>query len=106
MLFRAAIAILAILAGAWMFATVSRASDLSTVQLGEALASLGEADRVRLAQSLRRENFTLFGDVRRKGQIVIVTALRQGAPWRLVIDSASGEIIGRRPLVEGVAFPR
>jgi hypothetical protein len=85
---------------------LARASEVPALQLGEALAHLGQADRVRVEQALRRESFTLFGDVRRKGQIIIVLAVQQGAPWRLVIDGQSGEIIGRRPLAETVALPR
>jgi hypothetical protein len=103
---RVVIAVLAILAAVWAFGSIAHAADRPAVQAGEALANLDQTDRTRVEQSLRRENFTLVGEARRKGQLLILTAVQQGVPWRLVIEGGSGEIIGRRPLAETAAFPR
>jgi hypothetical protein len=54
--------------------------------------------RQRLDTRLRREGYTLVGELRRKGDFIIVTANRGSAPWRLVVDHRSGEIIGRKPI--------
>jgi hypothetical protein len=59
-----------------------------------------ESDRIRIVQWLARDGFTLSGDIRRRGQLVTVAAERKGAPWLLVLDAATGEIIGRRPLAQ------
>jgi hypothetical protein len=61
-------------------------------------AGFGEAGLLLLEGRLRREGYALLGDVRRKGPLVIITASRANASWRLVMDSRSGEIIGRRPM--------
>jgi hypothetical protein len=103
---RVVITVLAILAAVWAFSTVAHAAERPAIQAGEAIANLEQAERTRVEQALRRESFTLVGEVRRKGQLVIVTAVQQGVPWRLVIEGGSGEIIGRRPLAETAAFPR
>jgi hypothetical protein len=106
MLCRFAVAAIVILAGASGLTRDACAAEPPALQVGEVLSTLGEAERARVAQALRRESFTAPGEMRRKGQIIVVTALQQGFPWRLVVDSVTGEIIGRRPLVERVAFPR
>jgi hypothetical protein len=67
---------------------------------------LNEAERMVIGQRLRRENFTIAGDVRRKGGLIVAVALQQGVPWRLVIEAQTGEIIGRRPLAETANWPR
>jgi hypothetical protein len=59
-----------------------------------------ESDRIRITQWLARDGFTLSGDIRLRGQLVTVSAQRKGAPWLLVLDAATGEIIGRRPLAQ------
>lgn len=69
-------------------------------------AGLTDAERIAIGQRLRRENFTLAGDIRRKGTLILAIAVQHGIPWRLVIDSQTGEIIGRRPIGETVSWPR
>jgi hypothetical protein len=59
-----------------------------------------EIDRIKIAQWLARDGFTLSGDIRRRGQLLTVTAQRKGEPWLLAMDAATGEIIGRRPLAQ------
>jgi hypothetical protein len=84
----------------------ARATEVPALQAGETLASLGQPDRARVEQALRRESLAPVGDVRRKGQVIVIVAVQHGIPWRIVIDGPSGEIIGRRPLPETVALPR
>lgn len=103
---RFTLAALALLVLAGQLAPPVRAAELPPVQSGEALAGLDQTGRLRVEQALRRENFTLLGETRRKGQILIVTAAQQGISWRLVVDAATGEVIGRRPLAESATFPR
>jgi hypothetical protein len=64
------------------------------------------AERARIAARLERENFTLTGELRRKGQLVILVAVQQDVTWRLVLDGRSGDIIGRRPLAETISLAR
>jgi hypothetical protein len=99
-------AALALLVLAGQLASPVRAAELPPVQSSEALAGLDQTGRVRVERALRRENFTLLGETRRKGQILIVTAAQQGISWRLVVDAATGEVIGRRPLAESATLPR
>jgi hypothetical protein len=103
---RTLIAVLAIIAAFWGFNTAVQAADRPAIQAGEAIASFDQNERVRIEQALRRESFTIVGESRRKGQLIIVTAVQQGVPWRLVIEGGTGEIIGRRPLAEPAVFPR
>jgi hypothetical protein len=57
-----------------------------------------EAVRDRMTRKLAQQGFALTGEPRRKGQFIILQAMRSGVPWRLVIDGTTGEVIGRRPL--------
>jgi hypothetical protein len=57
-------------------------------------------DREQVAQRLAKEGYALIGEPRRKGQFVVAVAVRGGASWRLVIDKASAEIVGRKVVVE------
>jgi hypothetical protein len=95
-----------IFAASWLYANAAHAAEAATPQVGELIVGLGEQERARVADRLRRENFSLVGDARRKGELFVATAVQQGVPWRLVIDARTGEIIGRRPLAESVALPR
>ncbi len=86
---------------------IARAAEASMPQLGELIGSgVADAERGVIAARLRRDSFTISGEPRRKGQLIIVVATQQGMPWRLVIDSRSGEIIGRRALAETAGLPR
>jgi hypothetical protein len=67
---------------------------------------LSDLERMLIGQRLRRENFTIAGDIRRKGALIVAVAVQQGVPWRLVIEAQTGEIIGRRPLAETANWPR
>jgi hypothetical protein len=83
------------------------AAEAATPPAGDlAGTGLSEAERLAIGRRLGREKFTLTGDIRRKGPMIVALAVQQGAPWRLVIDSRSGEIVGRRPLAEMAAWPR
>jgi hypothetical protein len=74
---------------------------------GQVIADgLTEQQRREIAARLDREKLTLIGEARLKGQLVVATGVRQGTPWRLVIDPQTGEIIGRRPLSEPTALAR
>jgi hypothetical protein len=83
----------------------ARAAEAATPQAGDA-GGLTEAERLIVGQRMRRENFTLAGDIRRKGSLIVAVALQNGASWRVVVDSRTGEIVGRRLLTETIAWPR
>lgn len=106
MIRRALLAVIAILAVSYVLNHAARATEAAVPRAVEGSFAMAEADRARVLSALRRENMALVGDVRRKGQLMIATGVQHGAPWRLVIDAASGEIIGRRPLAEPAALPR
>jgi hypothetical protein len=55
-------------------------------------------ERTRIAARLASNGFVLTGDIRRKGQFIVINATKEGADWRLVLDGVSGEIIGKRPV--------
>ncbi len=95
-----------IFAAAYLYASAAPAAEAATPQAGELIGGLADRERGRVADRLRRESFALVGEARRKGEIIVATAVQNGVPWRLVIDARTGEIIGRRPLAESVALPR
>ncbi|MGL5137790.1 MAG: hypothetical protein ACRC7G_08475 [Beijerinckiaceae bacterium] len=66
-------------------------------EAAEAAISLDSPDG--LAKRLSREGYALAGEPRRKGRFIVVVAVKGGAPWRLVIDSANADIVGRKPVV-------
>jgi hypothetical protein len=65
-------------------------------------ASIGDMARVRLEARLQAQGYTMTGETRRKGEFLIVTANRSNAPWRLVVDGRTGEIVGQR-LISGAS---
>jgi hypothetical protein len=67
-------------------------------EAAEAATPLNDRDQV--ARRLAKDGYTLLGEPRRKGQFVVAVAMRGGAPWRLVIDAASAEIVGRKAVVQ------
>jgi hypothetical protein len=70
-------------------------------QRGEAAeAATPLNDREQVARRLAKDGYALIGEPRRKGQFMVAVAVRGGAPWRLVIDTASAEIVGRKAVVE------
>jgi hypothetical protein len=93
----------AILAGLAFMARQLRAAEAAPLAVTFPLASVApDADQQRLQRALRRDGFVLVDDARRKGQMIIVTGMQRSVPWRLVIDVQSGEIVGRRPLVDNL----
>jgi hypothetical protein len=103
---RLLIVIALIFAASYLYANAAHAVEAATPQAGELISGLADQERGRVADRLRRENFNLVGEARRKGELIVAIAVQQGVPWRLVIDARTGEIIGRRPLAESVALPR
>jgi hypothetical protein len=84
-----------------------RAAEAASPLVGDLIGSgLTEAEGTRIAARLKQEGMVVAGDLRRKGDLIVAVAVQQGVPWRLVIHGRSGEIIGRRALVEAVALPR
>ncbi len=95
----------AILVGIALVANRPRAAEAVPLPVSFPLAGVApDTDVARLQRNLQRDGFVLSDDARRKGQMVIVTGVQRSVhhnvPWRLVIDVQSGEIVGRRPLVE------
>ncbi|MFM9973032.1 MAG: hypothetical protein ACKVON_00480 [Beijerinckiaceae bacterium] len=83
------------------FVTDARASEaIAAPKPLQLTAETFESDRSTITQWVAREGFTLTGNIRRRGQLVTVSAERRGAPWRLVLDASTGEIIGRKPLAQ------
>jgi hypothetical protein len=62
------------------------------------LLLLPAAARVRLEARLQSQGYAVTGETRRKGDFIILTASRSNAPWRLVVDGRTGEIVGQRLL--------
>jgi hypothetical protein len=72
---------------------------LHIAQAGEAFAApVPESDRVRLDAVLAKKGYRLAGDLRRKGSLISTIAERDGRSWRLVLDGANGDIVGRRAI--------
>jgi hypothetical protein len=89
---------LVLLSGTALLPRQARAAEAAPLAAG-----FGDLGRSRLESQLSREGFALTGEARRKGDFIIVTASKSNAPWRLVLDGRTGEIIGQRPL--GGAIP-
>jgi hypothetical protein len=107
MLRRALLAAAALIAAGYAYNGAARAAEAATPLAGHlAAAGLTDAERARIAARLRREGMALAGDVRRKGVVVVAVAVLNGVPWRLVIDPATGDIIGRRALDDSASLPR
>ncbi len=108
MIQRAVIAALAIIAISIAILRPAPASEaVAMPRAGQVIADgLTERQQRAIAARLEQESLTLVGEARRKGQLVVVTGVRQGVPWRLVIDTQTGEIVGRRPLAETSVFAR
>jgi hypothetical protein len=107
MLRRTLLASIALIAASHVFARAARAAEAASPQIADVIgAGLTEAERDRIAGRLLREGLVLVGGIRRKGTLIVAVADQQGVPWRLVIDSQSGDIIGRRALAETASLPR
>jgi hypothetical protein len=92
-----------IIAGLALVANRPRAAEAAPLAITFPLANVApDADQARLQRNLQRDGFVLADDARRKGQMIIVTGMQRSVPWRLVIDVQSGEIVGRRPLVDSM----
>jgi hypothetical protein len=59
--------------------------------------SLGRMEKAGIVARLAKSGFQLNGDLRHKGQFILLNATKEGADWRLVLDGNTGEIIGKRP---------
>jgi hypothetical protein len=95
------------LAAAMAQPPAARAAEAATPAPADGLPSaFTEAERTRISERLRREDFLPVGEPRRKGTLVILVAVRQDVPWRLVLDGRSGDIIGRRPMAEAISLAR
>jgi hypothetical protein len=86
---------LAALAGIALFSLPPRSTAAEAAPLS---AGFVDVVRTQVDQRLQKEGYVQFGEVRRKGNFLIVTASKGPTPWRLVVDARTGEIVGQRPL--------
>ena len=86
------------------FVTVGRAAEAATIgNMSVDSVSHARIERTRLAARLASSGFVLVGDPRRKGQFVVLNAMKQGNDWRLVVDGITGDIIGKKPVLPMIA---
>lgn len=102
--FRWRIAALMFIAAGPQLVSAGRAAEAATIgTMSVDSVSRARIERTRLAARLASSGFVLVGEPRRKGQFVVLNAMKQGNDWRLVVDGVTGDIIGKKPVIPMIA---